>query len=55
MLNGGVDDRQPEDGSGRDGIALACFGCCPPSERRWFKWVLMAQSVLALAIVALAY
>ena len=33
---------------------LICFACCPPSERRWFKWVLLAQPVIALALLVLA-
>lgn len=33
---------------------LICFACCPPSERYWFKWVLLAQPVIALALLVLA-
>lgn len=35
-------------------LALMCYACCPPSERRWFKWVLLAQPVIAVALVVLA-
>ena len=29
---------------------LFCIGCCPPSERWWFRWVLPAQPVVWLLI-----
>jgi hypothetical protein len=39
--------REPAEGS----YALAfCIGCCPPSERWWFRWVLAAQPVIALVL-----
>ena len=45
------DVRQREPGA----AALMCFACCPPSERHWFKWVLLAQPVMAVALLALTY
>ena len=27
-----------------------CIGCCAPSERWWFRWVLPAQPVIALLL-----
>ncbi|MFN3388777.1 MAG: hypothetical protein ACK40O_07565 [Allosphingosinicella sp.] len=35
--------------------ALMCLACCPPSERHWFKWVLLAQPVIAVVLLSLAY
>lgn len=29
---------------------MLCIGCCPPSERWWFRWVLPAQPVIALLL-----
>ena len=29
------------------------IACCPPSEWRWFRWVLFAQPPFALLLYAL--
>jgi hypothetical protein len=29
---------------------MFCIGCCPPSERWWFRWVLAAQPLIALLL-----
>lgn len=29
---------------------IFCIGCCPPSERWWFRWVLAAQPAFALVL-----
>lgn len=29
---------------------MYCIGCCPPSERWWFRWVLAAQPLIALLL-----
>jgi hypothetical protein len=32
-----------------------CFACCPPSERHWFKWALLAQPVIGVVLLGLAH
>ena len=32
-------------------VQMSC-GCCPPSERWWFRWVMLGQPVLAATIIA---
>lgn len=29
---------------------MLCIGCCPASERWWFRWVLAAQPLIALLL-----
>lgn len=43
-------EHPPETGGGW----LMCFSCCPPSERRWFRWVILGQPVLALGLLIAA-
>ena len=34
---------------------IFCIGCCAPSERWWFRWVLPAQPVIALVLYLYYY
>lgn len=34
---------------------IFCVGCCAPSERWWFRWVLPAQPAIALLLYLYYY
>jgi hypothetical protein len=34
---------------------MRCFACCPQSEWWWFRWVLAAQPLVAIATYLWAY
>ena len=44
------DGREPK---GWARAAATGFACCPPSEWHWFRWVLLAQPVIAVALLVL--
>lgn len=48
-------ERLPQSAEEASYTGSFCVGCCAPSERWWFRWVLPAQPLIALLVYLYAY
>ena len=50
-----TENLRDHEAAGDNYSGMFCIGCCAPSERWWFRWVLPAQPMIALLLYLYYY